>query len=287
MTSVSKPEYALYKIEHGDYIWLDEAFMQQVSNKFSKVIGEMNATYELEWGTLDPDGLKDTISFKESLYLMYKFLTFDLWGTPNLEFITKEYLKTSSTIVVELCLRGIYPLFGCEPTHVIRSCFNFVVVIDDVVGDKFVVLLKTLFERGVNVSARQVKNFQVVRDMVFAYDVDKLVFTEDFSSCCKALNLPNGFHSLGKAENANYNFIDTHAIDHDFGMSGMFSSSCHCIKDSLDYQRVERLYSKSHSIYYVETWSQTFDGFRVEDVLLQLWLAFNSSHGMKNDVFGG
>jgi hypothetical protein len=46
----------------------------------------------------------------------------------------------------------------------------------------------------------------------------------------------------------------------------------------------ERRSSETHSLFYVETWSKASEAILIEDILLQLWLGFNSSYGHMNEA---
>lgn len=272
--SQSQGEYYMYKMENEDYIWLCDSEMANLNAKYQETICEMNNTFDLETSTIEPNGLKDTQSFKESLFLMYKFLNFDLWGTPNNESISNHYLHACIHVLKEMCCRGIYPLYGCEPNKNERSHFDFIVLIDDRVENEFIDLLKTLFKRGVNVTARKVKNFHVEKELAFISEGNSLIYCEDIAKAAK--------NDYSIREVTNYSTT----ISIDFGINGMISDAGRCAYEAHHYQLDEFYSSKTHSIYYIESWSQTFDTFRVEDVLLQLWLQFNSKHGRQNNYHG-
>lgn len=263
-------EYAMHRIEYTDYKWLSSRDIARFNESYDEAITNMNNTFELEIGTINSEGWKDTDSYKGSLFLMYKFLACDLWGAPNNEKITGDYLTTSIHILKELCIRGIYPLYGCEPTLGQRSHFHFTVVIKDDVENDFVKLLKALYQRGVNVRSRKVKNHHIERELLFAHEKDALVYSEDVDI------------SIDKLDIICTAIQQSTCIDINFGMCGMISTEAHCY-DVDEYRQKEDSLATFYSMYYVETWSQTFDTFRVEDVLLQLWLQFNSKHGKKND----
>lgn len=266
-----------------DYLWLSPEMMEYCSQKYKHKVENINALYDLEARRSNTNDLKDTQSFTESLYLLYMYLCGDLWSVPNNERIDHEYRSANQHMLKELCKRGVYTIDGCEPTDVVRSTHNFIVLVNDIVSDRFVALLKTMYHRGVNVCARKVKHNKIVREIVYAKDCGKLIYTEDLNSAVETV-LPNGFHSLGFCDQATYNELFTECIDPDFGIGGLYTNLG---KDAVDITRrsqTEKDKCECHSLFYVETWSQTHDAFRVEDVLLQLWLEFNSHYGHMNEV---
>lgn len=263
-----------------DYLWLSPEMVEYCKWKYTDKIDAMNANYNLETGRSDCDLLKDTCSFTESLYLLQSYLQGDLWGVPNNERICSDYRRSNLKMLLELCKRGVYTVDGSEPDNVTRSTHNFIVLVNDIVADKFVALLKMLYHRGVNVCARKVKNGIIVQEVAYAKDCGKLLYTDDL----KGATLPNGFHSLGVCDDIAYSELFTECIDSDFGISGLYTCMGKSISDLLKHSDVEKAKSELHSLFYVETWSQTHDDFRVEDVFFQLWLEFNSNYGHMNEL---
>lgn len=274
--------YKMHKMQ-TDYLWLSEDDVKTFNIKFQKNIDEMNFSYNLENGMGITDNWKDTNSFQESLYMLYSFLTSSLWCCPNNESLHYDYIHSSYIILTELSKRGVYTISGHEPTSIIRSSHNFIVIINDIIKNEFIDLLKGLYTRGVNVCARQVKRNDIIQEIIFAIDKGMFIYTEDFRDTIK---LPNGFHSPGKniEDTVEYSTIYTEMINPSFGLSGLFTTSGKPSDEILDFVMKETEISETHSLFYVETWSQTNDDFRVEDVLFQLWLEFNSRFGHMNDV---
>jgi hypothetical protein len=280
---VCKESLLDYKIIHkmqNDYLWLSQNDISILDNNYRNSIDKINTSFDLETGTANTDYWKDTSSFQESLFMLQSFLNGSLWCTPNNENFDHDYIQNSHVILTELCKRGVYTISGYEPSVVIRSSHNFIVLINDVVKKEFIQLLKSLYSRGVNVCARQLKRNTVICETIFAIDKGVFIYTDDFQD---AIKLPNGFHSPGKNldDDIEYSTLFSEMIDPSFGMSGLFTSTN---KDSCEFNTKEKELSKTHSLFYVETWSQTNDDFRVEDVLFQLWLDFNSKYGHMNDV---
>lgn len=274
--------YKMHKMQH-DYLWLCHEDITTLNNKYRYNIDEINVLYDLETGKANTSYLKDTESFRESLFMLYSFLNSSLWCVPNNERLYCDYIQSSSIILNELCIRGIYTLSGHEPSTVIRSSHNFIVMINDVVKSEFIQLLKALYSRGVNVCARQVKKNRIICECIFAIDKGVFIYTEDFQDTIK---LPNGFHSPGKniSEDIQYSALFSEMVDPSIGLSGLFTVSNRSCQEEYEHDCKETILSESHSLFYVETWSQTNDDFRVEDVLFQLWLEFNSKYGHMNDV---
>jgi hypothetical protein len=153
---------------------------------------------------------------------------------------------------------------------------------DGVAWNAIIELLQNLFERGVNVAARKVKVFKTVQEILFAADAGRFIYTENFSKsmsrCSVGNGKWNGFHSKGHNSLADYDFIYTNPIDIEFGLGGTQSF---CTASS---RVCEEELAKTHSLVYIELWSQTHDAMRVEDVFLQLWLSYNSIYGQENKV---
>jgi hypothetical protein len=267
----------------SDYLWLSSDDIKTLSKKYQNNIDEINSSYDLEKGMGNTDYWKDTNSFQESLFLLHSFLSNSLWCCPNNERLGYDYLNTSSIILLELCKRGVYTTYGHEPTSVIRSSHHFIVVINDVIKNKFLDLLKALYTRGVNVCARQIKRDNVLQKYIFAMDQGMLIYTEDFKG---KVQLPNGFHSPGKciSDKIQYSTLYTDMIDPCFGITGVFTNKDRDSCEVLDFIIKETEAYETHSLFYVETWNQSNDDLRVEDVLFQLWLEFNSKFGHMNDV---
>lgn len=274
--------YKMHKMQ-SDYIWLSSDDIKILNKKYQKNIDEINSSYNLENGMGSTDNWKDTRSFQESLFMLHSFLTSSLWCCPNNERLEYDYLHHSYIILIELCRRGVYTVSGHEPSSVIRSSHNFVVVINDIIKNEFIELLRGLYTRGVNVCARQVKINDVVQECIFAIDQGMFIYTENFKDTIK---LPNGFHSPGKniEDNLEYSTLHSEMIDPCFGVSGLFTNINKSSDDILEFAMKESQICETHSLFYVETWSQTNDDFRVEDVLFQLWLEFNSKYGHMNDI---
>lgn len=273
--------YCMHKMS-GDCLWLSESFVNMCEAKYTTQIDYMNALHLFTSRCTQGAYVKDTDSFGESLYMLYSFFMGKLQAPPNGESLTNEYCTDSRIILIELCKRGVYTIYGVSPTSVVRSCHNFIVVINDAIQQEFIILLQTLFVRGVNVAARQVKRGHVVKEMVFANDCECLIHTEALRPISPLL--PNGFHSSGHADHATYATIYSAVIDPDVGIGGMFMHRGRTPHElDINIQREENA-SREASLYYVETWSQTYDNFRVEDVLLQLWLEFNGDYGSANNI---
>lgn len=278
-------EHHIYRMHpmQDDYLWLSNEDIELLTNKYRNNISEINSTYDLNNGQCDTKYWKDTSSFQESLYMLYSYLTHMLWCPPNNELLHTDYVQNSNIILKELCKRGIYTISGNEPNKCISSSHNFIVCINDNIQDEFVKLLKTLYYRGVNVSTQKVKNGKTIQTYVFALDKGIFVYTEEVQQDMK---LPNGFHSLTLDfdTNKHYSEICKEMVDPYFGISGICSCSGKTTDNMYIHYAKEKELSKSHSLFYVETWSQTYDDFRVEDVLFQLWLEFNSKYGHMNNI---
>ena len=261
--------YCIHKMQ-TDYLWLTDNFIDECDIKFGVEIDKMNKSHDLATSSVCGDLIKDTESFAETLFMQYAYLTGSIWASPNNDMLNEIYRNNSCHILIELCRRGVYTIYGLEPNistnASTRSVHNFIVLQNDIIIDDFVVLLQTLFLRGVNVLAKQVKANKVVKEIIYAKENDSLIYTDNFESC---LSLDNNYSPI---------------IDRDFGMSGLFTNNRSDIQAIHEYEAVEKEIAKKYSLFYVEIWSQSYDCFRVEDVLLQLWLEFNGKHGWLNNV---
>lgn len=239
-----------------DYVWLSPFDIEHLQVKYASVFDEMNKTYNLSTKRFEREILKDTNGFLESLFMLYMYLLGEVWSYPLQHSVDVDYIIESTPILIQLCIRGIYTLDGTLPkrkennnvTHM--SSYTFCVMINDHNRDEFVLLLRCLYDRGVNVFARQHKNMTSVQEWVYKKD---------------SVRLP----SFRKHDN----------ILRDFGMAGIFSRSIWPSARSREYEKKECELSEYYSLYYIHIWNDT----HVEDVLLQLWLEYNSKFGMLNN----
>ena len=261
--------YCVHKMQ-TDYLWLTDDFIDECHIKFNVEIDKMNKSHDLSTGSVCGDFVKDTESFAETLFMQYAYLTGSIWASPNDDMLHENYRENSGHILIELCKRGVYTVYGSEPkissNATSRSVHNFIILLNDVIVDDFVVLLQTLFRRGVNVLAKQVKANKVVKEIIYAKENDALIYTDSFETC---FSPDEDYSSM---------------IDRDFGISGLFTNNRRDSQAIHVYEAVEKEIAKKYSLFYVETWSQSCDCFRVEDVLLQLWLEFNGKHGWLNNM---
>lgn len=237
-----------------DHIWLTEDLIKYFDRKRRSACSE---------------------SFIETLYLNYKYV--DALQNTAAAFgdqLSDEYRRASKHILLELIKRGMYVLYGCEPSSIVRSCFNFIVVINDDLYEQFVEFLKVLYLSGVNVNARRVKNSLVHQEIVFAKDCATTIYTEKYDGKAE---LPVGFHSHGKPDMSAFNFMYIQTVNPWFGISG-------CLSYELVAKFTEKTKCRHHSLYVCETWNQTYDSCRVEDIILCNWMKFNGKYGMFNTV---
>ncbi len=265
----------------NDYFWLHDKLKTYCLLKFQTAISKMNHSYEFKSMTINTHGYKDTSNFTESLFLFYMYLKGHLWGPPCGACLSLEYHLQSENILTQLCIRGIYTIGGCNPNKHTRSSHTFVVVIHDTIIDDFIALLQRLFNRGVNVYAKKVKMGACIREYMFARQNDKLIYTD---------NLPRVVLSTQQASQADalhalnvLNGLNVLDVLDDFGLAGMFSRDVKSAIEYCNYSQKEKVMSSTCSLFYVHTWSQTLDSFRVEDVLMQLWLPFNGKFGCFNN----
>jgi len=259
----SEPLYCCFFME-CDYFWMSDAFISQCLLKFQTPISKMNHSYEFQSMTINTQGYKDTTVFAESLFMFYMYLKGHLWGPPCGTKLSLDYHLQSENMLLQLCLRGIYTLGGTNPGIHLCSSHSFVVLIKDDIDEEFVKLLDNLFKRGVNVYAKKVKMGRSMHEYIFVRECNRFIYTDKLTNTCQSQQSSD--------------------IVADFGIAGMFSKEVRSDNDHAGYLQQERELSCSHSLFYVHTWSQSNDSFRVEDVLLQIWLPFNGKFGVFNNV---
>jgi hypothetical protein len=250
---------SMIKNESNDFIWLSKEIQYKCSLLYSKNIDIMNDNYILEKGIIDINYCCNTNSFTDSLYLQYMYLQGHIWGSPLGNTINVEYIIKRHNILVELCIRGVFILDGCEPIHQsIKSRFKCIVLIrnDDYVYKSFLQFLENIFLQGINVLVRKIVNKKIVQNIAYIRDDTKTLFSEDL-------------HVIKDIMNNNEKNICNR-----LNVSG-FSNNCTPNKN-------EELMSKYFSMYYIDIWSQTNDNSYVEDTFLQLWIKYNSIYGFKN-----
>jgi hypothetical protein len=215
---------------------------------------------------------EQSTSFLESLYLNFKYINGNFLTSPFNDNLFYDYVDNSWLILIELCKRGIYVQYGCQSSKVMRSCFNFTTVINDDIELEFILFLKQLYSAGVNVCVQKVKNGKIKKEIVFASDCGKTIYSDNFKKKCI---LPQGFHSHGYPQFGQYNSLFTGCITPYFGISGYIQANC---------SPKEYMKCKNHSLYYCELWNQKFDVMGVEDILLYYWIKFNAKYGVWNMV---
>jgi hypothetical protein len=236
----------------NDFIWLTPNVIAEFSQRCSKKICLLNDSFELDTFIIqsnDRQGVTITNNFSESLYLLYMFLAGDLFGAPLSHKVNYMYFANMHNVLMELCIRGVYVVEGVEPIHgkILSQC-AFVVFIRDEMLTHFIYMLETLHEHHIEVDARRIKSGKVILQY----------------SMVKNFKTVTQFH------------VDTSHICDRFDYCGGITT---CQSSQLE--------DSNFSIWHIQLWSQcTFDYVHVEDMLLNLWIKYNSLYGYANyDLF--
>ena len=259
--------------------WLTNETIVNFDKKFAEVIEKTNATlYVDEYGNYEADcsDWSSAETFEEYLYLDYKFVTGDLYSTPNHGApLVDEHAEDCGGQLAELVKYGVFTHHGQEPyidpynplirwhhgSH--RSLLDFVVLIHDDNIPDFISFLKALHTAGVNVGAREAKGDTLIKEYVFATSEDGLILIDDDF---KPENNPGVEKRWYEEKLGTYNGrIFNWGID-----NAGFN------------QHIMNYKKKTHTRFHCEVWSRFFDGSKVEDTLVPLWKEFNAKFGKKN-----
>lgn len=239
-------------MEVVDFQWLSPQLVERFNVLGYDKVWFLNNDFDLETGVIAGcNEYRISQSFTESLYLLYMFLNGHLFGSPVGHKVSFGYFGDMHDVLLQLCIHGVYTVEGV--THVIGkvpSQCAFVVLIRDEVMIPFIDFMESMYHKGMNVNARQIKNGKVVLQYNKVKDFRTLKkFTVDTSIICER------FTSLGGIGTR-----DDIVTEETFSM---------------------------FSLWHLKVWNQSiYEGMCVEDLMLHLWIKFNSIYGFVNyDMF--
>ena len=231
-----------------DFLWLNPEVMEQFDKWGYDKVGMLNNEFDLETGTnewSDKHVNRVTDSFSESLYFLYMFLTGHLMGSPLSHKVSYGYFANMHNVLLELCVRGLYVLEGVEPVigRTPSQC-AFVVLIRDDIIDPFIDMLGTMHHHGIDIHARRIKGGKVVQQHSKTNDYRTMgLFKIDTSLLCERFDFRGGITSFHPPQMVETNF----------------------------------------SLWHVKIWNQSINEYvYVEDMLLHLWIKYNSMYGLAN-----
>jgi hypothetical protein len=234
-----------------DLIWLSPKAIQKFDRWGHEKIGLLNNDFDLEtcivpW--ISEKGYKVTNCFSETLYFLYMFLSGHLMGSPLSHQINYRYFAKLHNILLQLCIRGVYVLDGVEPVQdKTPSQCAFIVCIKDEVMIPFMEMMESIYAHNINVNAQRIKDRKIILQYNTNKDNKGLVnFKVDTSLLCERLDIRGG---IGMSKN---------------------------------YQSLDGCKFSKFSLWHVKIWNQLADNAHVEDVLLYLWIKFNSKYGCAN-----
>ena len=256
-----------------DYAWVSDELIATLDGVYANDIQRTNASYDEEYGEVDEVYGWDTAStFREILYLDYKFVTGEMYGTcfhggP----LIHEHKKSVQSDLQYLVKHGVCthngqePLSDCGSGRTGRSYLDFIVMVRDDIVPEFIDVLKQLYQLGVNVDAFIVKGTTTIQKVLFAKEGDFTIVTEDFHE--NTVDFPVGFKKFHK----HLKYKVTLAEKWDFKFNDVLNQKV--LQDKQD----------THSRFHCEIWRNVFDNKKVEEIFIPLWKEFNTKFGALND----
>jgi len=239
----------------NDFIWLTPKMIEQFDKWGHEKTALLNNGFDLETGIIQWNrGTRCTITnyFSETLYLLYMFLSEHLMGSPLSHRVNYGYFANMHNVLLQLCVRGVYVIEGTEPIiGKTPSQCAFIVFIRDEVMIHFMDMMEDIYAHNINVSACRIK----ARKVILQYNKNK---NNRISSAFK---------------------VDTQFLCGRFDILGGIGTPESCCSGGLD--------NCNFSLWHVKIWNQSVkDCGHVEDMLLHLWIKFNSMYGhANNDMF--
>jgi hypothetical protein len=237
---------------NNDFIWLSPNVIQQFDRWGHEKIGLLNNDFDLETGIIQWSNdmlCKITECFSETLYFLYMFLNGHLMGSPLSHRVHYGYFANMHNVLLELCIRGVYVIEGVEPVRgKTPSQCAFIVLIRDEVTIPFINMMESINAHNINVNACRIK----ARKVLLHYNNNKNnrvlgTFKVDTSIVCERLDMRG---CIGMSENNQL-----------IGRNGC-----------------------NFSLWHVKIWNQSVQDYvHVEDMLLHLWIKFNSMYGYANN----
>jgi hypothetical protein len=239
----------------NDFIWLTPKVIEQFDKWGHEKTAILNNGFDLETGIIQWNRgtyYKITNYFSETLYLQYMFLSGHLMGSPLSHRVNYGYFANMHNVLLQLCVRGVYVIEGTEPIiGKTPSQCAFIVLIRDEVMIPFMDMMDDIYTYNINVDACRIK----ARKVILQYNKNK----NSRISCAFK--------------------VDTPFLCGRFDILGGIGTP--------DMRRVDGLDNCSFSLWHVKIWHQSVkDCVHVEDMLLHLWIKFNSLYGhANNDMF--
>jgi hypothetical protein len=236
-------------VEIVDFKWLSQELVETFNVLGYEKVWLLNNYFDLETGIIAGcNEFRVAQSFTESLYLLYMFLNGHLLGSPLGHNVNYGYFGAMHDVLLQLCIHGVYILEGVKPViGKVPSQCAFVVFIKDEVIIPFIEVMESMYNKGINVHARRIKN----RNVILQY--------------CKV----KSFRSLGNFKVDTSLLCERLTSDGGIGMCNDMGS--------------ETKLSMS-SLWHVKVWNQdVYEGMCVEDMLLHYWVKFNYAYGFVNN----
>lgn len=235
-------------VEIVDFEWLSKDLVEKFNVIGYEKVWLLNNDFDLETGVIA--WCKDyriSQSFTESLYLMYMFLNGHLLGSPLGHKVNYGYFAGMHDVLLQLCIRGVYIIEGVNQViGKVPSQCAFMVLIRDEVMTPFIDVMECMYNKGINVHARRIKN----RKVLLQY------------------NKVKGYRTFENFK------VDTSFI-------------CDRVTQVGGIGVCDGQISSDFSVWHVKVWNQDlYEDTCVEDMLLHVWVKFNSIYGFANyDMF--
>jgi hypothetical protein len=232
---------------NNDLIWLSPKVIEQFDRWGHDKIGLLNNDFDLDTGIIEwrnDKSCKITECFSETLYFLYMFLNGHLMGSPLSHRVDYGYFASMHNVLLELCIRGVYVLEGVEPVKgKTPSQCAFIVLIRNEVTIPFMDMMESIYAHNINVNARKIKAGKVI-----------LQYNKNINN-----------RMMGSFK------VDTSLLCERLDMQGSIGMS-------------KNTHAYNFSLWHVKIWSQSVkDHVHVEDMLLHLWIKFNSMYGYANN----
>jgi hypothetical protein len=250
-----------------DHIWVSEDVIKTLDPVYADAIARTNASFDGE-EVDEIYGWDEAKTFKEFLYLDYKFVTGVLYGhyTHGGPLVT-EHADSVGSDLEYLVRHGVYTYHGQEPVKArSRSLLDFVVIIRDDIVPEFTKVLKSLYESDVNVFAEASKSKETLYKVLYATENDFTVMTDNYID--GTISFPATFKSW---HNTVYCSKIQRTKPNSWEMTRRLTDAV--LEDK----------KETHTRFHCEIWSPKFDGSKVEDNFIPLWKEFNSKYGHLND----
>lgn len=250
-----------------DHAWISDEVINKFDAIYTDAIVATNATLDEQGEEVDEIyGWDEATTFKEFLYLDYKFVTGALYGSyTHYGPLVTEHSEAVGGDLTYLVKHGVYTYHGQEPqkgSH--RSLLDFVVMVRDDIVFEFMALLKQLYENNVNVYAEVSKGNDSLQKVLYATENDFIIVTDNYNNGTTVF--PKEFKSwYADCHVSPKNTLNTWGINR--------SLTDVVLQDKKD----------THTRFHCEIWGPCFDGTKVEDKFVPLWKAFNTKFGHIND----